>query len=103
MKYSVHLDECIRVVEEKPEYPTDLLLVELVKITYLGERISETVLITHRDNEIQVPSALQLGSFQTELDALKKGVPDAWGNDGMSSISYLFHFTCAWIFEGTLL
>ncbi|KAI9648229.1 hypothetical protein NHQ30_002861 [Ciborinia camelliae] len=78
MNYSIHLDECIRVIEKKPEHPTDLLLVELVKISHLGEKIGQTVLVVQSDNEIQVPTALKLGLFQTELDALKKGVPAAW-------------------------
>lgn len=92
MRYSIHLDECIRVIEKKPEHATDLLLVELVKISHLGENIGQTVLAIQTDNEIQVPTALKLGSFQTELDTLKKGVPGAWGDDGMCFDPYVSSF-----------
>ncbi|CAD6442206.1 e5122a6c-5659-43f3-9460-c2c5e2bb7ecc [Sclerotinia trifoliorum] len=74
MKYSIHLDECIRVIEENPEYSTDLLLVELVKVSHLGERISQTVSVIQNESEIQIPTALNLGLFQTQLDTLKKEI-----------------------------
>ncbi|KAB8304260.1 hypothetical protein EYC80_003676 [Monilinia laxa] len=81
MKYSIHLDECVSVIEKKPEHPTDLLLVELVKISHLGEKIGQTVLLVQNDSDIQVPTVLKLGSFQMELDNLKKEVPAAWSDD----------------------
>ncbi|KAF7888196.1 uncharacterized protein EAF02_002737 [Botrytis sinoallii] len=77
MRYSIHLDECVRSIEKKPEHTTDLLIVELVKISHLGEKIGQAVLLVQNDGEIQVPTALKLGSFQMELDVLKKGVPSA--------------------------
>ncbi|RAL59963.1 hypothetical protein DID88_000589 [Monilinia fructigena] len=81
MKYSVHMDECVQVIEKKPEHPTDLLLVELVKISHLGEKIGQTVLLLQNDSDIQVPTVLKLGSFQMELDTLQKGVPATWSDD----------------------
>ncbi|TGO78420.1 hypothetical protein BELL_0067g00140 [Botrytis elliptica] len=81
MRYSIHLDECVRFIEKKPEHTTDLLLVELVKISHLGEKIGQAVLLVQNDGEIQVPTALKLGSFQMELDILKKGVPSALEDD----------------------
>ncbi|TGO30697.1 hypothetical protein BPAE_0004g01580 [Botrytis paeoniae] len=80
MRYSIHLDECVRFIEKKPEHATDLLLVELVKISHLSERIGQAILLVQSDSEIQVPTALKLGSFQMELDILKKGVPGALGD-----------------------
>lgn len=60
MKYSIHLDECIRVIENKPEHSTDLLRVKLVKISHLGEKIGQAVLHVQSDSEIQVSTALTL-------------------------------------------
>ncbi|KAF5871843.1 uncharacterized protein Bfra_008868 [Botrytis fragariae] len=81
MRYSIHLDECVRFIEKKPEHTTDLLLVGLVKISHLGEKIGQAVVLVQSDSEIQVPTALKLGSFQMELDILKKGVPSALEDD----------------------
>lgn len=91
MRYSIHLDECVRSIEKKPEHTTDLLLVELVKISHLGEKIGQAVLLVQSDSEIQVPTALKLGSFQMELDILKKGVPSALGDDGTCFNSFFFY------------
>ncbi|CCD53569.1 hypothetical protein BofuT4_P136140.1 [Botrytis cinerea T4] len=81
MRYSIHLDECVRFIEKNTEHTTDLLLVELVKISHLGDKIGQDVLLVQSDSGIQVPTALKLGSFQVELDVLKKGVPSALGDD----------------------
>ncbi|KAM0128100.1 hypothetical protein ACHAPC_007653 [Botrytis cinerea] len=84
MRYSIHLDECVRFIEKNTEHTTDLLLVELVKISHLGDKIGQDVLLVQSDSGIQVPTALKLGSFQVELDVLKKGVPSALGDDVLS-------------------
>ncbi|KAM0183920.1 hypothetical protein ACHAPF_000365 [Botrytis cinerea] len=84
MRYSIHLDECVRFIEKNTEHTTDLLLVELVKISHLGDKIGQDVLLVQSDSGIQVPTALKLGLFQVELDVLKKGVPSALGDDVLS-------------------
>ncbi|KAM3065427.1 hypothetical protein ACMFMG_011452 [Clarireedia jacksonii] len=76
MKYPVYLDECCRIIAEEKEYPTDVLLLELVKITDLAERIVHTAYVAQRENEMSVPTALQLGAYTAELKTLKKLVPE---------------------------
>lgn len=93
MRYSIHLDECVRFIEKNTEHTTDLLLVELVKISHLGDKIGQDVLLVQSDSGIQVPTALKLGSFQVELDVLKKGVPSALGDDGMSFNTFLLSYS----------
>ncbi|KAJ8066028.1 hypothetical protein OCU04_005121 [Sclerotinia nivalis] len=100
MKYSIHLDECVRVIEKKPEHSTDLLLVELVKVSHLGERIGQTVLVIQNESEIQVPTALKLGSFQTELDTLKKEIPGAWKDDVILQLHH--HLSAIRLYEVAL-
>ncbi|PQE22083.1 tRNA processing endoribonuclease protein [Rutstroemia sp. NJR-2017a BVV2] len=78
MKYPVYLDECCRVIAEEKEYPTDVLLLELVKITDLAERIVNTTHMAQRESEMSVPVALQLGAYTAELKALKMGIPQDW-------------------------
>lgn len=91
MKYPVHLDQCCRIIAEEKEYPTDVLLLELVKITDLAERIVHTAYIAQRENEMSVPTALQFGAYTAELKALKKGIPEDLKHNGeISSLVYLF-------------
>ncbi|TGO11113.1 hypothetical protein BTUL_0117g00290 [Botrytis tulipae] len=101
MRYSIHLDECVRSIEKKPEHTTDLLLVELVKISHLGEKIGQAVLLVQSDSEIQVPTALKLGSFQMELDILKKGIPSALGDDVILQLHH--HISTIRLYEVALI
>jgi hypothetical protein len=93
MKYPVYLDECCRIIAEEKEYPTDILLLELVKITDLAERIVHTAYMAQRENEMSVPIALQLGAYTAELKALKKGIPEDWKDNSeilsLSSIDFI--------------
>lgn len=100
MRYSIHLDECIRVIEGNPEHSTDLLLVELVKVTNLSERIGQTVSLIQNESEILVPTALRLGSFQAELDTLKQGIPGAWKDDVILQLHH--HLSAIRLYEVSL-
>ncbi|PNP58735.1 hypothetical protein THARTR1_01751 [Trichoderma harzianum] len=79
MRYNGYLQDCMRHLEEHPEYESDISLVYLVKIQRLTERISE---LNSRDRASEgvssVPSApvsAYILAFQNELNQIRDSMP----------------------------
>ncbi|KAK4084370.1 uncharacterized protein Triagg1_850 [Trichoderma aggressivum f. europaeum] len=79
MRYNGYLQDCMRHLEEHPEYESDISLVYLVKIQRLTERISE---LNSRDRASEeassVPSApisAYILAFQNELNQIRGSMP----------------------------
>ncbi|PTB68174.1 hypothetical protein BBK36DRAFT_1115307 [Trichoderma citrinoviride] len=79
MRYNGYLQECIRHLEENPEYDTDISLVYLVKIQRLTERIAELNSRDRASEELSsVPSApvsAYIHAFQNELNHIRNSMP----------------------------
>ncbi|UKZ75586.1 hypothetical protein TrVFT333_003274 [Trichoderma virens FT-333] len=79
MRYTGYLQDCIRHLEEHPEYETDISLVYLVRIQRLTERISELNSRGGTSGEISpVPSApisAYILAFQNELNHIRDSMP----------------------------
>ena len=65
------LDEYLATLEAKPEYPTDELLVRLVRIQQLAQSISVTLATGNAGSLQQLPLLMVVQSFQQRLDAFK--------------------------------
>lgn len=82
--FTRHLQQCQQDMEEAPEYDTDGLLVELIKIQNLTERIFR---FNHREELLDAmpgllspqesDAMLYIATYKMELEGLRSSVP-AW-------------------------
>lgn len=79
MRYNGYLQDCMRHLEERPEYESDISLVYLVRIQRLTERIAELNSKDSASEEISpVPSApvsAYILAFQNELNHIRDSMP----------------------------
>lgn len=79
MRYNSYLSDCIRYLQEHPEYESDVSLVYLVRIQRLTERIAEFNSEDRATEEISlVPSApvsAYILAFQNELNQIRDSMP----------------------------
>ncbi|KAH0495045.1 hypothetical protein TgHK011_008618 [Trichoderma gracile] len=79
MRYNGYLQECIRYLEEHPDYDTDISLVYLIRIQRLTERIAELNSREGASEELSsVPSApvsAYILAFQNELNQIRASMP----------------------------
>lgn len=82
--FTKHLQQCYEEMELDPEYETDALLVELIKIQHLTEKIFR---FNHREEYVEpmpgltppaeADSGLYLISLKIEMESLQSSLP-AW-------------------------
>lgn len=79
IRYSPYLEQCLRELEAKPEYESDLYLVNLVRIQHLTERISRLHAKDHVEDDLpgvaRAPMNVYINAFQGELDRYKDALP----------------------------
>ena len=77
LQWTPYMDECLQVLEETKEHPTDILLVQQVKFQLLIEKVShgpwQDVAMDSLD--MKGLPALYLKALQTQLHDLKSNVP----------------------------
>lgn len=79
---TTYLDHCCRVLEERREYPTDQLVVLLVRTQQIAQSISMT--LAFRNNRDSLPLSLIVQSFQHEIRQLKDAIPESFCESGQS-------------------
>jgi hypothetical protein len=90
MRWTRYLDECLRHLEEKQEYPTDDLLVCLVRVQLICNKGSA---LTWNDvlgnTEMGVPTDLYVKTLKTQLDNLERSIPGELKSNGIYSDAFL--------------
>ena len=80
MKYTHYLQECIKELENKMEYETDLNLIYLVRIQHLNDRIFQLNTRNNPMGEVTTinaaPRSAYVPVFQAELDSMRDDMPD---------------------------
>lgn len=73
---TAYLETACRVLEERREYPTDELLVYLVRVQQLAQSISLTLAPdTLSFQSMQLPLSIIVKGFQAQLDTFKASLP----------------------------
>lgn len=80
LRYTKYADDCVRVISEAAEYPSDMYLVRLTQLCCLGDRISRTLGTDDWDSSssssgISAPIGACVRSFEAELHQLKHNLP----------------------------
>ena len=85
LRWTPYLDECIAVLGEKDEYPTDLLLVHLVKLQLVVEKAVQAPWHEERDDpngSVRVPPIFYLKALQAQLQDFKTRTPPSIQGNG---------------------
>jgi hypothetical protein len=95
---SAHLDACLSSLLARREYPSDELLVHLVRIQQLSQSIS-LWLHGHDHKSPSLPITLLTNSFQSQLTTLRSSVPPHLSNNatllGHHSIATILLYSAA--------
>ena len=78
------MDECLHLLEEKQEYPTDHLLVCLVRVQLIcdkGNALTWNGVLG--DAEMKGPTELYIKTLQTQLENLERTLPEELKSNGM--------------------
>lgn len=71
---TTYLDHCCRALEEQMEYPSDQLVVLMVRTQQIAQSISMT--LAFRNNRDSLPLPLVVQSFQHQVRQLRNTVPE---------------------------
>lgn len=86
MRWTAYLDECLCVLEEKEDSPTDVLLVQLVRIQLLTNRIlqapwpDESYML---DGTSRLPHDAYIQIFELQLEEVKRSIPSTLISNGI--------------------
>ena len=78
LRWTPYLDECIAVLSEKDEHPTDPLLIHLVKLQLVVEKAGQAPWHEERDDpngSVRVPPIFYVKALQTQLQDFKTIIP----------------------------
>ena len=85
LRWTPYLDECIAVLGEKDEHPTDPLLIQLVKLQLVVERAGQAQWHEERDDPHgsgRVPPIFYLKALQAQLEDFKNRIPPSIQGNG---------------------
>jgi hypothetical protein len=90
MRWTRYFDECLNVLEEKKEYPTDNLLVHLVRLQLICNKGSALTLNDALgDADVGVPTDLYVKTLKSQLDNLKHSVYPELASNGIFIVFFL--------------
>ena len=87
LRWTPYLDECLAVLGEKDEHPTDPLLIHLVKLQLLVEKAGQAPWHEERDDpngSVRVPPIFYLKALQAQLQDFKTRIPPVIQGNGRS-------------------
>ncbi len=83
MRWTRYSDECLRLLEEKKEYPTDELLVYLTRVQLICNKGSSTTINDlFCDAEIGVPADFYVKTLKSQLDNVEQSIPPGLRSNG---------------------
>lgn len=71
---TTYLDDCCHALEKQMEYPTDQLVVLLVRTQHLSRSVSMTLSFRNPKDSLPLPIIIQ--SFQHEIRQLRETIPE---------------------------
>lgn len=77
LRWTPYLDECVAVLAEKKEYPTDILLIHLVKSQIIAEKAGQAPWHEEQSEvsgSTKAPSTFYLKALQAQLQDFKVNI-----------------------------
>jgi hypothetical protein len=80
VRYTKHIDQCLKELQQSAEYETDALAVELVRIQQLAGRIYRTYTQSDGMDDLPgvpaIPADVYSTAFKAELARLQASLPE---------------------------
>lgn len=84
MRWTPYLGECLRVLEESKDYPTDVLLVHLVRAQLICNKgTTSTWDDMFGDTANQVPPNFYAKSLKSQIEDLERSIPTELKSNGI--------------------
>jgi hypothetical protein len=83
MRWTRYSDECLRLLEDKKEYPTDELLVYLTRVQLICNKGSSTTINDlFCDADMGVPADFYVKTLKSQLDSIEQSIPPGLESNG---------------------
>lgn len=85
LRWTPYSEECLRVLETQKEFPSDALLVQLLKLRLISEKIDDApwkCSISEVFNDTRAPEMFYLHSLETQFQAFKRNLPSHVEDNG---------------------
>jgi hypothetical protein len=90
LRWTVYSNECLSVIETQNEVPSDILLVQQVKLRLISERVTNapwSSAMIQVDDSTNPPAMFYLRSLETQLHAFKSSIPGELADNSKSNLS----------------
>ncbi|KAK3361646.1 hypothetical protein B0T24DRAFT_642079 [Lasiosphaeria ovina] len=81
LRWTSHMEECLHVLEEKQECPTDLKLAYLVKLHIIGEEMRQSYITAEPTEPLSLAQVFQTKALRGRLFDVKQSLPPEMAND----------------------
>ncbi len=89
MRWTPYLDECLDLLETSKDFPTDLLLVHLVRVQLICNKATLQNLNTIvGDSNSQLPVEFYTKTLKSELDGVERSIPQELKENGMHLVIF---------------
>jgi hypothetical protein len=90
MRWTRYLEKCLHLLEEKQEYPTESLLVYLVRLQLICNKGSALTWNNGlSDAEMGGPTDLYVKTLKTQFENLEQSLPGEFKSNGIYSDDFL--------------
>jgi len=84
-RWTAYLDECLRIIAENKDNPSDLLLTQLARLQLIREKVFQAPWHSGYAEETlstKPPSAFYLRALESEVQEFKRNIPTALQQNG---------------------
>lgn len=106
LRWNSHLDECLTVLAENKEHPSDALLVQLVKLQIIVERVGQAPWHDEHGNAAglaRAPPTFYLKALQAQLQDFKSQIPTEIQKNGNSTSQSILPDAYKWPYRSITL
>lgn len=87
LRWTPYLDDCLHVLADEKEYPTDILLVQFVRLQLIVEKVGQAPWhdgLGDNCYSARAPSQFYMKAVQAQLQDFKKSIPPELVQNGRS-------------------
>ncbi|OAL20505.1 hypothetical protein AYO22_08806 [Fonsecaea multimorphosa] len=90
IRYTKYTEECLTTISESVEYPTDIYLVQLIKLSYISDKISRTII--QREWDLCSGLSAPIGAYVKSIDAELRKCKASMSFDIPQSVPLLMNY-----------
>jgi hypothetical protein len=95
ISFTPYMDDCLRILQEEKEAPTDALLIQLVRVQLIRDKASSLIKIgptpiSGTTNPLYVSGDFHIQTLVSQLEEVDKSIPETVKSNGKSPSSTPF-------------